>query len=552
VKINHATKKLFQGTTVLGMDINSIFVNISRYFYTLKYLRFKQIFYRIFYLAKNKYKTEHLKLMPRKCENILFINSIDILYVSYSDKNAFFLLNQIHQFHDRIDWNYMGSGLSWAYSLNCFEYLHHQTMNKEMGLRLIHDYIDQYRRIRIGYISYTISLRNFFWIRFLVKNEIRDEKINAFLYDTYMILSRNLEYHLLGNHLLENAFSLFLGAYYFRDFVFYRKAYKLLKLELKEQILKDGGHFEKSPVYHQTILYRLLDCINISLKNKWIEDDLLVFFWTTASAMLSWLKNITFPSGSIPFFSDSYQNSAPSTADLLCYAERLGITYKGSLLSDSKYRVFKGDSYTLICDIDGISPSYQCGHAHADTFNFVLEVNTAPFFVDTGCSTYQAGETRIFERGTFAHNTVVVNGTNSSDVWSSHRVGKRARVQILIDTPDKIVAQHNGYKGILHIRTFQKKTMSIEIIDEIKGETHHIKHNTQHTALFHLDYCIAPEDIVVQNNELVVSGIINCKFEGSSNLYLVNYEQAIGINKRANAKCVCVDFDEKLKTIICF
>ena len=44
---------------------------------------------------------------------------------------------------------------------------------------------------------------------------------------------------------------------------------------------------------------------------------------------------------------------------------------------------------------------------------------------DTGCSTYVPGPVRSYERGTRAHNTVVVDGRDSSEVWASHRVGRR-------------------------------------------------------------------------------------------------------------------------------
>ena len=38
---------------------------------------------------------------------------------------------------------------------------------------------------------------------------------------TITYLLKNIEYHLLGNHLLENAFSLLFGAYYFQDHIAY-------------------------------------------------------------------------------------------------------------------------------------------------------------------------------------------------------------------------------------------------------------------------------------------------------------------------------------------
>ena len=516
---------------------------ISNYFYAIIHLKPIQVIYRLFYLLK-KNKANKIKLLPKKSYQLVMTDSINS-YSSYRDKNTFSFLNQSYQFHEKIDWNYIGFGMLWTYNLNYFEFLAQDTFDRETGQVLINDYIEQYQDIHIGYDSYPISLRNIFWIRFLVKYKIHDEKIDAFLYDTYKILLQNLEYHLLGNHLLENAFSLLIGAYYFHDTMLYNKAYKLLKTELEEQILNDGGHFELSPMYHQILLYRLLDCINIVSNNKWKEDDLLRFMHKIASIMLSWLKNMTFPSGAIPFLNDTSGNIAPSSGELFDYAEQLCIRYDSIPLSDSNYRIFRNDRYAFICDIDGISPAYQCGHAHADTFNFVMEVDGRPLFVDTGCSTYQTGRIRIFERGTLAHNTVTVNGDNSSHVWASHRVGKRARVTVLEDSPHCIMAQHNGCGNKIHSRTFIQKNDYIEIIDEIKG----IKNDSKNVALFHLDNSI--KNISIQGNKVIISDI-KLVFDGASNLNIVDYEQAIGFNKKVSAKYICVDFDKKLKTKINF
>ena len=93
---------------------------------------------------------------------------------------------------------------------------------------------------------------------------------------------------MLGNHLLENAFSLLFGAYYFQDDKLYNKSKYLLISELNEQVLKDGAHFELSPMYHQIIYSRLLDCIQlIKLNSFWKKDDLLSCLVVKASLMNS-------------------------------------------------------------------------------------------------------------------------------------------------------------------------------------------------------------------------------------------------------------------------
>ena len=59
-------------------------------------------------------------------------------------------------------------------------------------------------------------------------NRKRPIEIDKTLNNHYRILFANLEYHLLGNHLLENAFSLLFGAYYFKNEKLYNKSKKIL------------------------------------------------------------------------------------------------------------------------------------------------------------------------------------------------------------------------------------------------------------------------------------------------------------------------------------
>ena len=114
------------------------------------------------------------------------------------------------------------------------------------------------------------------WIKFC-QNSLRNQKIDTKLFNDYNRLYYNLEYHLLGNHLLENAFSLLFASYYFNYDLYYIKS-KFLLEKLNEQILNDGAHYELSPMYHQIILFRILDSINlIKLNKKWKDDNLLSF-----------------------------------------------------------------------------------------------------------------------------------------------------------------------------------------------------------------------------------------------------------------------------------
>ena len=162
-------------------------------------------------------------------------------------------------------------------------------------------------------------------------------KIDSILAKHLSVLKRNLEYHLLGNHLLENAFALLFGAYYFRNENVYIKSKTLLIRELNEQILDDGGHFELSPMYHSLILTRLLDCISLVELNHWKEDNLIKVL-RKKLRMLGWLYQVTYTSGQTPMVNDSTYNISLSSKDLFNYSKILKIIPGNITLHESGYR----------------------------------------------------------------------------------------------------------------------------------------------------------------------------------------------------------------------
>ena len=79
-------------------------------------------------------------------------------------------------------------------------------------------------------------------------------------------LRQSLEYHLLGNHLFANAKALVFAGLFFEGpeaEAWLAKALRILSVQVPEQVLKDGGHFERSPMYHAIIQEDLLDLINL-------------------------------------------------------------------------------------------------------------------------------------------------------------------------------------------------------------------------------------------------------------------------------------------------
>ena len=498
-------------------------------FNTIKFLKPIQVQYRLYYFARKKLQIA-LKIKPifskeSDSKNLNLKESIHIVNCYYKH-NRFIFLNREKQFN-KIDWNYSEYGKLWTYNLTYFDYLSQK--DREDNLDLIYSFIENIEHIKDGLEPFPISLRGINWIKYLSYHKIKDKSIDDNLYAQYYILVNNLEYHLLGNHLLENSFSLLFGAYYFEDERLYQKAKDILVKELKEQILDDGGHFELSPMYHQIMLFRLLDSINLIKNNIWKDDNLLNFLIKKSQLMLGWLDSISYQNGDIPMFNDSSNGIAPTTKQLLSYAKRLNLTIEKKPLLDSGYRKISKDSYESIVDIGEIGASYIPGHAHSDTFNFELRFNGRPFIVDMGLSTYETCDRRTIERSTLSHNTVEVNSKNQSEVWGGFRVGNRANIIELKESENYIKATHNGYKkdDILHTREWIFKEDRVIIKDKLSQPSDAI-------ARFHFHPDITKEEIY---NSF---GLAQQTFQ------IKNYELSLGFNLKTEALLLEIKFHDFL------
>jgi len=499
-------------------------------FNTIKYLKSKQIFFRLFYFVRARFRkiSGYKYQFTQESQKVTPLKLIDSCeYYSTYKYGEFCMLNLSKRFENKIEWNYNEYGKLWTYNLTYFEYL-----KEKEDVALIYDFIENISSVKDGLEPFPLSLRGICWVKFLNRYEIKDKKIDDILYSQYYILLDNLEYHLLGNHLLENGFSLLFGAYYFEDEILYDKASEILKKELDEQILKDGVHFELSSMYHQLMLFRVLDCINLIKNNDWKHQELLVFLEQKVSLMLGWLKTITYKNGDIPLLNDSANKIAPTSSELFDYAKRLSINYHPSHMNQSGYRKIEKTHYECVVDIGEVGASYIPGHAHADTFNFELRIDTKPFIVDSGLSTYETNNSRFYERSTKAHNTVEVLDKDSSEVWGGFRVANRANIIELVENFHYLKATHDGYKkqGVLHTREWKFEENRIVIQDSLNSDVDAIAR-----LHFHPD---------VTEDEIKEKIVFSSKFEIS------NYNYAKEFNKTEKALVLEIEFSKELEVEI--
>jgi len=521
------------------MDYNKL----GLFFNTIRFLKPKQFFFQIWYRTKAIVPFQFSFNNSYEKVSLLDWNDVIFNVKTFKGNNTFQFLNIEERFITSIDWDLKKHKKLWTYNLNYFDYLNQQNISRPDGLYLIKKFISNYNNIKDGKESYPTSLRLINWIKFISKHKIEDLEILQTIRKDANRLYYNLEYHLLANHLLENAFALWFSAHFFKDDRYLKKATDLLNRELNEQILKDGAHFELSPMYHQLMLYRILDSIKLAELNSFANTKTISYLRLIAAKMISWLNQITFESGAIPLFNDAANNINPCTYNLMYYAKELNININKIELCESGFRKFKGKNHEIVIDVANISPSYTPGHSHADTFNFELYVNNKPIIVDSGTSTYNICQEREYQRSTKAHNTVTVNDENSSQVWSGFRVAKRANVTMNTDKCNYLSATHNGYRNykVLHNRSWQNKKDEIEIKDILIGQ------KVTGKLFLHLHPDV---NLKENNNCFLINKNIEISFSDYKKIRILNSTYSPEFNHTITKKTLEVTFETKITTTI--
>ena len=525
------------------MDLNQV----KRLYHTLKHLKFTQVYHQIKYrLVKPKRVTTSWEGSFAQVNLVAFPEKQTSLSLS-NDVWSFCFLNLEKSFSEEsIDWSFADYGMLWTYNLNYFDWLHQPGISKEQGLKTLGKfYATSAEKNPIILHPYPTSLRIINVAKFISKWDINKGWLYNELVSDLKFLSGRLENHLLANHLLENAFALYIGGLITDQKEITQQGKKLLIRELKEQVLDDGMHYERSPMYHLIILERLLDTHNFA---KAVGDDLVPVLKSYVVKMtglaMHW-KDLN----RIPMMQDSAYDIALSVSDILEYSKRLleqDYPSKSNDLMDSGYRRLDSENFILFANVGSISPSYQPGHAHADELNFELFYKGAPLIVDTGVSTYEKNDRRLLERSTSSHNCVV-SGSNSSDVWSGFRVGKRANVKIALDDHQKLKAEHDGF-GTITLRTFDSTvTGEMTITDELKYHSNSKGYYSKGYLHFHPDVHLEQidETSFLINNQIILS-FISDKYNPSI-IELENYSYAKGYSKLLDAKLISYSVFEQTK-----
>lgn len=395
-----------------------------------------------------------------------------------------------------------------------------QYLNDDKNLK----YYEKYKELTVNWIvnnpypygdgwhPYTISLRITNWIStykvFLdeINNDMnfRDQMVES-LYTQYSYLQKNLEKDVLGNHYFENIKALIIGSIFFGEEHVKSEFTKELLKQLKEQILKDGIHFELTPMYHKIILEDLIK-ITVWLKNESVYVKLSEYIQKMIDVMYSFEEGL----GKTPAFNDSTDGISKDYECILetCKQE-FNITPKFiDSFNDGGYYILRNDQHKLIFDCGKICPSYLPAHGHCDALSYELSIEGIPILVNSGTYQYEGGEWRNYFRKTKAHNTVMIGDKEQSQFWGSFRIANRIsdvkRSRFNYKGLNFISGAYKTYFGARHTRFIGEIDENVLLVlDKVESNA-----SEDVKSYVHLDPNVKVslnESIKIENNDMSIN-----------------------------------------------
>ncbi|MCX8500525.1 MAG: alginate lyase family protein [Alphaproteobacteria bacterium] len=493
-------------------------VILLNFFFTLVNLKPSQIFFRLYYLLKKKFRLIPIRI--KRNPSILVNGNINLTF-AHSSFKYFFSSSEIKIHNQTIEIGKLFKPTAQDYSLLTLYHLHyfdyladlHTAKQKRLGVNLILRWIaSEPIGSGISWDSYPLSLRIVNWIKFLNSNPILSDQDQWYILNSLMeqtrFLSRNLEYHLLGNHLFANAKALFIASHFLQKKNLVHRSLTILMQQLRKQILPDGAHFERSTMYNGIILEDCLDIYSVSRNEADLNDfnDLLRDLITR---MIEYYRYLLHPDGQIAFINDSNFSNGNYPNKIFDYAKTLGFAISSDsdhsmLFSHSGMGVLKNFTATMIADVGSIAPDYLPAHAHAETLCFELSVSNFRLIVNSGIGEYGRSAERLRQRGTAAHSTLRLDGRNSSEVWGGFRMGRRARAVSALDSGcSRLEASHDGYRartwlgrarGLRHHRRWELADRRLTVTDWLSpiGKEHLHQHQVEVFYHLHPDWRAEP------------------------------------------------------------
>jgi len=338
-----------------------------------------------------------------------------------------------------------------------------------------------------------------------------------------------------NNHRIGEAAGVFIATHYFPQLdkggVWNRQSWDILAEEIHTQTYADGANREQAFGYHLFVLQFFLFAGILARRGG---RDFPSAYWKKIEQMMEFAGAITAGGSKAPLYGDcddgyvlDLGNTPSDVVSLLSagavlfgrsdfkvwgreyselaywlfgvpgHAQWEAIAQPDGIVSFAS-RSFPDSGYYLLQyrspeNNQSVSVIFDCGelgfgsiaaHGHADALSFTLRAFGHDVLVDPGTYDYfRFPQYRNYFRSTRAHNTVVIDGIDQSEMLGPFLWGARATARCLKWEPrsngGRVSGEHNGYTRladpVMHRRTIDLDgdTGTLVIHDELEGRDHH-------------------------------------------------------------------------------
>jgi|GEM_PF-6788796 len=366
-------------------------------------------------------------------------------------------------------------------------------------------------------IDTAIRLLNWIWaINFVGKSlNVDVAKLIRIIYVQAEYILARLSHS--GNHLLLEILAIYVYSVLFSDLKFGKKwmdfSRPIFFEEINRQVTKEGIHSEQSTFYHHVVCTHFLKGYLVARNNG---HQIPLEFSEKLKSMLDYVHQSMKPDLTFPMLGDGdqmlsddrehWETKVILAARTFLFGEPVCESFK-STINDSPCWFFGLAAYELSAteDLPSSSVFRETGlailrdaenyilfnaapfgsalyphHGHADALHVELCFAGKTVLMDPGGYAYVNDAMRFYVRSTRAHNTIVVDGIDQSEIFGVFGYGKLADTKmtksVISEKIDVVEGVHYGYWPIIHKRQliFKKGNAPyVVIIDYVVGKGRH-------------------------------------------------------------------------------
>ena len=243
---------------------------------------------------------------------------------------------------------------------------------------------------------------------------------------------------------------------------------KLLERACAQQILADGGHVSRNPAIQSQVLRHLVDTRSALLAAR---REVPAFLMAAIDRAAPFLRMLRHNDGGLALFNGANEGPGWLIDMLLAQADS-----RGRPLTSAPHSGFErivANRTIVLLDTGAPTRSPIDANAHASTLATEISVGRERIIVNCGARPGAREPWTQVQRSTAAHSTMVVDDTNSTEVFATGKAGRRPG-NILIDRNDEngsvwLSASHDGYGPLFGV-THQRRLYVDASGDDIRGE----------------------------------------------------------------------------------